>query len=158
MTDIDPAYRAEIVEVLDMMFPEEIAPPLIEPTFASRIAMAEENWDIEAVVLIIDRRTCTCGTTYDTPSPRVMIRKRRLRHHLQSIHLERLETEMGLPYDVPREVQYVHSKVEACGDCFKLYSPLGQFELFPRAKPAPGRPRKSDDANGIRPLGIEDFL
>ena len=138
--------------------PAEPALPPIE-TFASRIAMAEENWDIEAVVLIIDRRTCTCGRSYDTPSPRIMIRKRRLSHHLRSIHLERLGSAVGLPYDVPREVQHVHSKVEACEHCFKLYSPLSQFELFPHKRPTPSRPRKSDDAkDGIRPLGIDDFL
>ena len=60
--------------------PAEPAPPPIEP-FASRIIMAEENWDIEAVVLIIDRRTCTCGRHYNTPNPRVMIRKRRQSPH-----------------------------------------------------------------------------
>jgi len=154
MSDPTPG---DYVEVLDMMFPEELAPPLIEP-FASRILMAEENWDIEAVVLIIDRRTCTCGRHYDTPNPRVMIRKRRHSHHSRSIHLERLDTDTGLPYDVPRETEYIHSRVEACQGCFKLYTPRGQFELFPRAKPAKSRPRKPDaEGETVVPYGIEDF-
>lgn len=143
---------------LDDYLPEELVPPPLDP-FTSRIIMAEENWDIEAVVLIIDRRTCTCGRHYDTPNPRVMLRKRRRHHRSRTLHLERLDGDTGLPYDVPRETEYIHSRVEACQGCFKLYEPAGQFEMFPRAKPPKPKPRKTDTADGyVRPLGVEDFL
>ena len=131
--------------------PAETAPLPIEP-----LTMAEDNWDIEAVVLIIDRRTCACGRHFDTPNPRVMVRKRRLFHHTHTLHFERLTTDTVLPYDVPRETEYINSRVDACQGCFRTYSPVDQFELFPKVKPAllvrKLRP------TGIRPLGVEDFL
>ena len=146
--------------------PAETAPLPIEP-----LTMAEDNWDIEAVVLIIDRRTCACGRHFDTPNPRVMVRKRRhlsqstldtareLRlpvHQPHTLHFERLTTDTVLPYDVPRETEYINSRVDACQGCFRTYSPVGQFELFPKAKPS--LHTRKLRPTGIRPLGVEDFL
>jgi len=108
---------------------------LISPaTHTKAIAMPTEllSWRIDALVLLLDTRTCTqCHTSFTAPNPHLMVREHNPNTKLRLQRLTRYDYSQHIAYSLPRETQHLYTSIDRCSSCFLTSTPEGQLELFP---------------------------
>ncbi len=117
----------------------------------------EATWRSEALVLLLDIRTCkNCNNSFTAPNPFLMVRQQNPNTSRRLTKLAKYDSTQYIAYDLPRETQQIYTSISYCTNCFHTQFPHGQLELFPPRLPPTPTKGKSDDKQ-IIPLELSDF-